>query len=139
MRRPDMLRDVTTASLACALGACAAVPAPGGPITGAWGGEHVALALDARGGALEYDCAAGRIDEPVIAGPGGGFTADGSHTPGTGGPERVGEVRPSYPARYTGNVTGDTMRLNVTVPARGLELGPFVLRRGAQAQLLRCL
>lgn len=115
------------------------MPGPSSPVTGSWGGEHIGLTLDAGGGALEYDCAAGRIDEPLVTGPAGEFAANGSHTPGTGGPERLGQGRPSYPARYSGHVSGETMRLRVSVPARNLELGPYELRRGAEPQLLRCL
>ncbi|HEU4821021.1 MAG TPA: hypothetical protein VFS87_07690 [Qipengyuania sp.] len=118
---------------------CAALPAPTGPVTGRWGGEHVGLTLDATGGTVEYDCAAGRIDEPIVPDTNGGFNAGGSHTPNTGGPERVGEPRPNYPARYTGTVSGDTMRLQVTLPGRDLEMPPLVLRRGVEPQLTRCL
>ena len=121
------------------LSGCAALPAPAGPVTGRWGGEHVGLTLDASGGTVEYDCAAGRIDEPIVTDAAGAFAASGSHTPNTGGPEQVGEVRPSYPARYTGTVSGDTMRLQVTLPDRDLEMPPFVLRRGVEPQLMRCL
>lgn len=121
------------------LTSCAALPPPTGPVIGRWGGEHVKLTLDAYGGTVEYDCAAGRIDEAIVTGADGAFAASGSHTPRTGGPERVGEARSSYPARYTGTVRGDTMRLQVTLPDRDLEMPPFVLRRGAEPQLTRCL
>lgn len=120
-------------------GCVAATPLPSGPLTGEWGAAHAGLVLDASGGRLEYDCAAGTIDEPVDPDTGGRFAADGSHTPGTGGPTRVGETSPSYPARYTGTVRGDTLRLTVEMPARQLVLGPFDMARGAQPMLTRCL
>lgn len=116
-----------------------ATMAPAGPVTGSWGGQHVGLVLDATGGTLDYDCAAGRIDGPVATGPDGRFVARGTHTPGTGGPEREGEVRPSYPANYSGSVRGDRMVLRVYVPARGFVIGPYELRRGADPILMRCL
>lgn len=117
---------------------CATV-APAGPITGSWGGQHVGLVLTATGGTLEYDCAAGRIDGPIVTGPDGSFIARGTHTPGIGGPEREGEVRPSYPAHYSGSVRGDRMNLRVDVPARGFTIGPYELRHRAEPILMRCL
>lgn len=113
--------------------------APAGPVTGAWGGMHVGLNLTSEGGELEYDCAAGRIHHPVITGADGRFTATGTHTPGTGGPDRVGEVKPSWPARYSGSVRGNEMTLRVDVPGRAIVIGPHRLRRGAAPTLMRCL
>ena len=120
-----------------ALSACASVPPAGGPLVGEFGGQHVGLTLGADGGTLDYDCAAGVIG-PVVVHSGGRFEAEGRHTPGTGGPERVGEVRPSYRARYQGTVRGDRMVLQARVE-NGVLLGPFTLVRGAEPMLLRCL
>lgn len=120
--------------------ACAAVPPPGsGPLIGNWGGQHVGLTLDQSGGTIEYDCAAGRITGGVFPGRDGRFVATGTHTPNSGGPERLGEVRRAYPARYSGSVSGEWMALRIDVPDRGLVIGPYRLRRGAQPMLLRCL
>lgn len=118
------------------LAACASVVPEGVPISGQWGGPHIGLTLDPSGGRIEYDCAAGTVG-PVMPGPGGSFTAQGTHTPGFGGPEIQGQVRPSYPARFSGTVRGDTMTLRAA--SNGVELGPFTLRRGAKPGLLRCL
>ncbi len=125
-------------TLPLALAACATVP-PAGPLTGSWGGQHVGLRLDPAGGALDYDCAAGRIDQPLVADGGGRFVANGSHTPGSGGPDRAGVTPPSYPARYSGVVRGEMMTLTVDVAAIGARIGPYRLRRGAEPVLMRCL
>lgn len=117
---------------------CASVPPAGVPLTGRWGGEHVGLDLAPSGGTLEYDCAAGRIDGPVLPRPDRTFQAAGTHTPGTGGPERAGVVRPSHAARYDGSVRGDRMTLRVR-GENGVLLGPFTLRRGVEPVLMRCL
>ena len=116
---------------------CASVPGPGVPLTGEWGGTHVGLKLGATGGTLDYDCAAGTI-APVVPRADGRFEAEGLHTPGTGGPEREGEVRPSYRARYWGAVRGDRMSLQGRLE-NGVELGPFALERGAEPIIFRCL
>lgn len=119
--------------------ACQAPASPDVALTGSWGGEHVGLALHAGGGTLEYDCAAGAIDEPVRADESGAFLARGTHTPGHGGPDRVGEEPPRLPAEYQGRVRAGRMTLNVRVPSSGLVLGPYTLERDAPPQILRCL
>ncbi|MGQ0533265.1 MAG: hypothetical protein ACT4OF_11335 [Caulobacteraceae bacterium] len=121
------------------LAACqAAPPAPAGaPLTGSWGGEHIGLELSAAGGRLDYDCAAGTIDQPVRPDASGRFTARGTHTPNTGGPERIDVPRPRVEATYTGGVNGDRLTLSVRTP--DAELGPFTLARGAEPMLMRCL
>lgn len=106
-------------------------------MTGAWGGAHIGVRLDPSGGSIEYDCAAGTIG-PVAPGPAGQFLASGTHVTGFGGPERVGQARPTYSATFSGTVRGDTMHLRGQVE-NGVELGPFTLRRGAEPVLLRCL
>ena len=127
-----------TLALALAASACASVPPAGVPVTGRWGGDHVGLELTPSGGTLDYDCAAGRIDGPVLPRADGTFQAFGIHTPGTGGPERVGVVPPSHSARYDGSLRGDSMTLQVRVET-GVLVGPFTLRRGAEPLLMRCL
>ena len=124
--------------IAIALAACASVTPSGGPLTGEWGGEHVGLKLTETGGTLDYDCAAGTIDEPLVVRRDGSFEASGTHTPALGGPERVGEVRPTYRARYTGAVRGQRMTLAARVE-NGVALSPFTLVRGAEPVIMRCL
>lgn len=125
---------------AALLSACAPVPpTDGAPLAGTWGGTHIGLTLTPTGGLLDYDCGAGTIAGPLILAPGGEFRAVGTHTPGTGGPERMGEGRPSYPADYRGRIIGDRMTLVVHVPALGAPEASYALQRGAAPTLLRCL
>ena len=104
---------------------------------GDWGGEHIALRLGPSSGTLEYDCASGAIG-PVVPDGAGRFTADGTHSPGHGGPVRQGEVPPSFKAQYAGTVSRDRMTLSVTIEP-DTALGPFTLRRGDPPKLMRCL
>jgi hypothetical protein len=124
-------------ALALLLAGCAAVPPDSVPLTGDWGGPHIQLHLTSGGGTLAYDCAHGTI-RPVVVGRGGWFAADGTHTPEHGGPVREGEVLPTYPAHYSGNMRGDRMTLQARIES-GAQLGPFKLRRGVQPMLTRCL
>ena len=125
--------------LSLLLGGCMTAPSVSRSLVGQWGGQHVGLEVLPGGGRVDYDCAAGSIDEPMVADANGRFRVRGTHTPGHGGPKRVGEVPASFPALYQGSVSGDRMTLTVDVPTRSLRIGPFTLRRGAQPMLLRCL
>lgn len=120
------------------LAACATLPSASHPVVGEWGGTHVGLSLTSNGGTLEYDCATGTmIGQPMLQ-PDGTFHAEGTHTPGSGGPEIEGKVPPTYRVRYSGSVRGNIMSLQGRVE-NGILLGPFTLRRGAEPIIFRCL
>ena len=129
--------------IAALLAACAPATTgdgtPGSPLTGRWGGEHVALELTASGGAVEYDCAHGGLTQSVRPSSRGEFEVIGVHVREHGGPIREGERPDSLPARYVGRVTGDRMTLRVYAGSRPDTLGPFELRRDAEPRLFKCL
>ncbi len=125
-------------AVAGALASCATPAAPPPALSGRWGGDHIGLSFDAAGGRIDYDCATGFIAGPVEPDTAGRFVATGSHTPGHGGPDRIGQVDPSFPARYTGQMRGDVLTLTVRVE-NGVVIGPATLRRGAEPMLTRCL
>ncbi len=127
------------------LAACAALPSASPPVTGEWGGTHVGLSLRPNGGSLAYDCAAGTIIGPLMLHPNGTFIAEGSHTPGWGGPEIAGQALPyqgraipTYHVHYSGKVRGNKMSLQGRLE-NGVLLGPFTLRRGAEPILFLCM
>lgn len=126
--------------LAAALGlsGCAMLPQPPTHLSGQWGGPHISLLLQGGLGSIEYDCASGTIDTPMIPAPDGRFTATGTHRPGQGGPVRVGQIFTSHRATYSGRVEKDRMTLSGRLED-GTVLGPFTLTRGAPGELLRCL
>jgi hypothetical protein len=72
---------------------------------GVWGGDHVNLVVTDAGGALEYDCAHGTIDQPLVIDSSGRFDLAGTHTREHGGPIRSDEKPDKHPARYTGGTT----------------------------------
>jgi hypothetical protein len=137
------LRFVHAIPIAAVLAACApattADGVPGTPVTGRWGGDHVALELTATGGAVEYDCAHGGLSQPVRPSSQGEFEVVGVHVREHGGPIREGERPDSVPARYVGRVTGDRMMLRVYAGSRPDTLGPFELRREGEPRLIKCL
>ena len=120
--------------------ACAPVPATeGGALVGTYGSEHIRMDVGTTDSAIEYDCAAGALFGPLPVR--GSFVSAGTHTPGTGGPERQGEIRPAYPATYSGRVIADRIEMVVDaeLPSGRTRLGPFRLQRGSEGNLLRCL
>jgi hypothetical protein len=118
--------------------ACTAGPTPV-VMPGSWGGSHVSMQVTSAGAHLEYDCAEGVIEEPLRPDAAGRFTAAGAHTPGRGGPVRLGEILPTFRARYEGEVDGERMSLLVTLVDTQAVLGRFELRRGSSGVLVRCL
>lgn len=120
--------------------ACTTAGAPSNvvvPVTGNWGGVHAGLTLTETGGTINYDCAHGGLNAPVVPDAAGSFAVVGVHVREHGGPIRVGEVPDSLSARYVGQVSRDRMTLRVFAGAD--TLGPFKLQLGVAPQLVRCL
>ena len=108
--------------------------------TGLWGGEHIRLAVTEKGATVEYNCAAGKIDEPLLTDKDGNFEARGIHVFEHGGPHRLGEPPSKQrPALYRGWTDGSQMRLTVTLLDRGEDVGTFSLGLGRLPQLEKCL
>jgi hypothetical protein len=106
---------------------------------GVWGGDHIRLDVTDDGALIEYDCAHGTIDGPLRVDAQGRFTANGTHVAERGGPVREGDEPKPQPARYNGHLSGETMKLTVTLPASNQEVGTFTLVRGKQPRLTKCL
>ena len=105
---------------------------------GVWGGEHVRLQVNDGGAAVEFDCANGSIDQPVVLDGEGRFNVKGRYAAEHGGPVRRDETDNARPARYAGQVKGDTLTLNVTVGDSKESLGPFTLTRGSEGRVMKC-
>jgi len=135
IRAPRVLALAAGAMLACA----DARTAPPSLITGEWGGDHAGLVAMPDSGTMEYDCAAGRITQPLRPLADGSVLALGTHTPGHGGPVRIDEVLPRRPARYTGRVDGDRLTLTVVMTDSNATVGTFELFRGRSPHVFKCL
>ena len=120
------------------LAACASMSLPQGELTGTWGGPHASITFQGGLAQLDYDCASGTIDQPVVPAPDGRFQAEGTYLIGHGGPVRVGQIFITRKARYRGTVVNGAMELT-TILEDGTVIGPFTLQRGAEPQLTRCL
>lgn len=99
------------------------------------------MEVTAEGANLEFDCAHGTIDEPLITDAGGNLEAGGKYFQEHGGPVHVGEETASVPAHVKGTLNGDMLTLNIQVTtATGPQnLGTYVLKMGSGGNVFRCL
>ncbi len=127
----------------CAVGLAALGAACGGRgldrvPEGNWGGAHVSLAVTAAAATVEFDCAHGKTNGPLVLDRDGRFGVAGVFMR-EGGPVRDGEPPDAHPAFYEGSTDGRTLSLTVTLTDQGQTLGPFEAVRGAPPRVLKCL
>jgi len=134
------MRNVILSVLLVAIwGACATAAPAKKTLTGSWGGPHIGLEITGETARIEYDCAQGTIDEPIVLDRAGRFEATGTHTAEHGGPVRQGEEPEARPARYKGKLNGKTLTLTVILTDSGENAGTFTLTLGAAPRLVKCL
>jgi len=103
---------------------------------GEWGGQHVRLSVNDTGAALEFDCAHGRIDQPLKVDTEGRFDVPGTLSR-EGGPARE-KPEPPQKVRYAGKTDGRILDLEVR-SAEGEGQGSFRLELGKRVKLMKCL
>jgi len=104
--------------------------------TGNWGGQHINIKVTARSATIEYDCATGVIQGPLVVDRNGNFNLRGKHRMERGGPVRANETPREIPATYTGSIRGNTMTLNLKVS--DAEVETFTLVKGKEGELFKC-
>ena len=104
--------------------------------TGVWGGEHIRINVGAKSASVEYDCATGVIDGPLVVGSNGEFKLRGIHKMERGGPVRADEEPKQHPATFTGSIKGNTMTL--TVKFADFDAETFTLEKGKPGELFKC-
>ena len=107
--------------------------------TGMWGGNHVRMDVAKGGAKLEFDCAHGSIDAPLVMSGDGRFDLKGVFVRERGGPVRQGQEDKSLPARYAGSVDRKTMTLSITLTDTGQDIGTYTLTHGTTGRLTKCL
>ena len=105
---------------------------------GLWGGEGIRLEIAPTGGALEFDCAAGTFDAPLVLDGEGTFALPGTFTLGHGGPDIEGQEPIPVAATFVGSVAGDRMTLEGRFGAEDMRIGPYSLRKGQDPLLRKC-
>src|ERR1043165_4601374 len=86
--------------------------------SGVWGGQHINIKVGAKSATIEYDCASGVIDGPLVVDRDGNFKLRGTHSMQRGGPVRADEEPRKVPATYTGSIKGNTMTLTMKLENR---------------------
>ena len=104
--------------------------------TGSWGGRHISMKVGARSATIEYDCASGVIDGPLVVDDDGHFNLRGTHRMERGGPIRADESSKGQPATYTGTINGNTMTLTLKFDDADEET--FTLEKGKEGELFKC-
>ncbi|HSK63746.1 MAG TPA: hypothetical protein VK893_07895 [Pyrinomonadaceae bacterium] len=105
--------------------------------TGVWGGLHIHLEVGSNSAKVEYDCAHGTIEGPLVIDGDGKFEWRGSFTPERGGPVRADETPQPQPAAYTGTIKGNKMTLTLKVSGVD-ESETFTLEHGKAGELFKC-
>jgi len=108
-------------------------------LIGVWGGDHIGMIVSDSSATIDYDCAHGTIDEPIITDDDGKFEVSGVHVFEHGGPIRIDEVPDEHPALYQGSIDGKVMTLKVTITDTGNEFGTFTLTLGEAPNVYKCL
>ena len=103
---------------------------------GSWGGQHISMNVSAKSATIEYDCATGVIDGPLVVDADGSFNLRGKHRMERGGPVRADEQPSDQPATYTGTIKGNTMTLTLKVGDSDEET--FTLEKGKPGELVKC-
>ena len=120
--------------------ACAANPGAPNRLdrvpTGDWGGQHVRLSVANGGSTIEFDCAHGSLDEPLLLDAAGHFDVKGRLV-AEGGPVRNDEPASERSVRYRGETDGQQMSLQLTLEG-GEDGGTFSLTKGGPARLVKC-
>ena len=103
---------------------------------GVWGGPHINIEVGEKSATIEYDCASGVINGPLLVDTNGHFDLRGTHLRERGGPIRADDDRKGQPATYTGSIQGNTMTLTLKVGNEDTET--FTLEKGKEGELFKC-
>ena len=104
--------------------------------TGVWGGQHINIEVGEKSATIEYDCASGVINGPLVVDDNGNFKLRGTHRVERGGPIRAGDDTKGQPATYTGSIKRNTMTLNLKIGDGETET--FTLEKGKEGELVKC-
>ncbi|MGH7471210.1 MAG: hypothetical protein ACRENP_24945 [Longimicrobiales bacterium] len=117
---------------------CVSVNGPSGALPpGFWGGDHIQIEVRASLVRVEFDCAHGSINVPILLND-GDFLANGTFTHEKGGPIIPGEEERPQPARYGGRVAGERMSITVILIDEARAIGTFELLRGRNGRVFKC-
>lgn len=103
-------------------------------ITDTWGGDNAGLIATDSSAHVHIGCTLGDASGPIRVDAGGHFDAPGLYNVDAYPVDR-GIL---HPARFTGQVTGQTMVLTVVLTDTTRQLGPVTLTYGKEPQMQIC-
>jgi len=106
---------------------------------GAWGGQNITMNVGEKSATIEFGCAHGTIEGPLMTDAKGQFSWKGTFSAEHGGPVRIDEQRPGKSAIYSGSIKGQSMTLMVKLEGEESPLDTFTLTRGATGRLRKCM
>ena len=108
-------------------------------ISGSWGGADIALDVTSEGAEINFACAHGHLDGPIVPDSQGNFSVKGTYVREHGGPIRSDENPDARDARYKGQIAGEKMTLTVTFADGTEDVGPFNLEHGKRGRIHKCM
>ena len=119
-------------SLACAT--ATSTPASNLVIQGTWGGNNAGLIVNLNDVHVHIGCTLGDANGPVTTDLNGHFEATGTYNVDAYPVNRGIE----HPAKFSGDVVGNTMTLTVSLSDTARVLGPVILTYGKEPQMGPC-
>jgi hypothetical protein len=104
---------------------------------GQWGGQHVGMEVSDSGAHLEFDCARGRIAEPLMLNQSGVFDVKGTYSVERPGPRREDDSNVRA-VRYAGRVEGKSMTLAMQAEGVSDPIGRYTLEHGKTPLVKKC-
>lgn len=104
---------------------------------GVWGGPHINMDVGSHTAKIEFDCAHGEIEGPLVVDSEGKFQLRGTFTRERGGPVRADEVPQPEPATYIGTIKGNRMTLTLKL-SDSEDSETFTLEKGKAGELFKC-
>src|SRR6266850_1056540 len=105
---------------------------------GVWGGQHIRAEVTDSGTDIEFDCAHGTIDQPIVLDAKGSFDVKGKFTPERGGPIRRDEKSNDRLVRYVGQVKDQAMTLTIRDAGTKETIDSFSLTHGSDGRIRKC-
>lgn len=107
--------------------------------SGTWAGENIVMNVGEKSTTIEFGCAHGTIEGPLMTDSKGQFNWKGTFSAEHGGPIRVGEENAGNAVVYSGSIKGQLMTLVIKHDGEAKQVDTFTLTRGATVRLRKCL
>jgi hypothetical protein len=106
-------------------------------LSGNWGGSGVVMEVGDTQVRIEFACARAILAAPISLDASGTFTVAGTYYPEGPGPIHQGD-EDGKPATFLGRVSGNMMKLAVTIDENSQFVGTYGLEHGKSVQVHKC-